>query len=142
MRALKILLVSSEVVPFAKTGGLADVAGALPCALAAMGHDVRVAMPKYAAVDDEKFSLLPILGDIQVRLGTSTHEGFVKKTVFPNSRIPVYFIVNDAFFGRDGMYGENGTDYPDNAERFAFFCKAVIWLDQGAGLDSRCHPLQ
>jgi starch synthase len=128
---LKVLIVSSEVVPFAKTGGLADVAGALPAALAALGHEVRVAMPKYASVDEERHKLLPILGDIQVRLGRVIHEGFVKKTVFADTRIPVYLIVNDALFGREGLYGEKGVDYPDNAVRFAFFCKAVIWLLKG-----------
>ena len=128
---MKILLVSSEVVPFAKTGGLADVAGALPMALERLGHEVRVAMPKYASIDDERHHLLPILDDIRVRLGAVTHTARVKKTVFPDTRIPVYFIHNEGFFGRAAMYGEGGADYRDNATRFAFFCKAVVWLVKG-----------
>jgi len=131
MAPLKILVVASEVVPFAKTGGLADVAGALPLELARMGHDVRVAMPKYGSIDDDKYHLLPILGDIHVRLGTLHHIANIKRTVFPDSNVPVYFVVNDHFFDRAHLYVENGTDYPDNAERFAFFCKAVIWLLKG-----------
>lgn len=128
---MKILIVASEVVPFAKTGGLADVAGALPLELARMGHDVRVAMPKYGSIDDDEYHLLPILGDIHVRLGTLHHIANIKRTVFPDSNVPVYFVVNDHFFDRSGLYLENGRDFPDNAERFAFFCKAVIWLLKG-----------
>ncbi len=128
---MKILVVASEVVLFAKTGGLADVAGALPLELAQMGHDVRVVMPKYGSIDDDQYHLLPILGDIHVRLGSLTHTANMKRTLFPDTNVPVYFVVHDQFFNRPGLYGENGLDYADNAERFAFFCKAVIWLMKG-----------
>ncbi|MBX7245023.1 MAG: glycogen/starch synthase, partial [Candidatus Sumerlaeaceae bacterium] len=128
---MKILVVSSEVVPFAKTGGLADVAGTLPVELAALGHDVRVVMPKYAAVDDAKHHLVPILGDIFVRLGDDTYTAHVQRTHFGGTKVPVYFIQSGQFFERDGLYQEEGRDYPDNALRFAFFCKAVIWLLKG-----------
>lgn len=128
---MKILLVSSEVVPFAKTGGLADVAGSLPIELAKLGHDVRVAMPKYRCVDDKKFKLRPILQDIHVHLSTNDYIAKIKKTSFPGTKVPVYFVQNEAFFGRDGLYQAGGQDYADNAERFAFFCKAVIWLLKG-----------
>lgn len=128
---MRILVVSSEVVPFAKTGGLADVAGALPIELARLGHDVRVAMPKYAAVDDGKFHLLPILDEIIVRFGQQSHATQIKRTVFPGTDVPVYFVQNTQFFGRQGLYQQNGVDYPDNAIRFAVFCKAVIWLLKG-----------
>lgn len=125
---MKILILSSEVVPFAKTGGLADVAGALPIQLAAMGHDVRVAMPKYGSVDEGKFHLLPILADFEVSLGESRIPGRMKRTTFPDTNVPVYFAESDTYFARKGLYGENGKDYPDNALRFAFFCKSVFWL--------------
>lgn len=115
-------------MPFAKTGGLADVAGALPIQLAGMGHDVRVAMPKYGSVDEEKFHLLPILADYEVSLGDSRIAGRMKRTTFPDTNVPVYFTENETYFAREGLYGENGKDYPDNALRFAFFCKAVLWL--------------
>ncbi|MGI8906700.1 MAG: glycogen synthase GlgA [Candidatus Sumerlaeaceae bacterium] len=128
---MRILIVASEVVPFAKTGGLADVAGALPLELARMGHDVRVAMPKYGTIDDDKFHILPILGDIRVRLGNLNHVAEIRRTVFPDSNVPVYFVANSSLFDRANLYMEGGRDYPDNAERFAFFCKAVLWLLEG-----------
>ena len=128
---MKILIVSSEVTPFAKTGGLADVAGSLPVALAELGHDVRVAMPKYGAVDDEKFHLIPILGDIIVRLNGRTFTAHIKRSHLPGSRVPVYFVLNAGLFERDGLYGAEGRDFADNATRFAFFCKAVVWLLKG-----------
>ena len=128
---MKVLIVSSEVTPFAKTGGLADVAGALPVALAALGHDVRVVMPKYGVIDDDRHHLIPILGDILVRLNGRTFTAHIKRSQLPGSRVPVYFILNSAFFDREGLYQADGRDYPDNAVRFAFFCTAVVWLLKG-----------
>ncbi len=130
---MKILIVSSEIHPFAKTGGLADVAGALPLELAALGHDVRVVMPRYAAVDEEKFHLLAILDEIRVRFGTKEYVADIKRTTIPGSEVPAYFIENPEFFERDGLYTDPATnrEHPDNALRFAFFCKAVIWLLKG-----------
>jgi starch synthase len=128
---LKILFVSSEVVPFAKTGGLADVAGALPLALAKLGHDVRTVMPRYASIDDAKYNLLPILDEIRVRIGEQNHTAYIKKTVFPDTKVPVYFVANEPFFGRAHLYGDGGGDYRDNATRFWFFCKTVLWLLKG-----------
>src|SRR5215218_525128 len=115
---MRILVVASEVVPFAKTGGLADVAGALPLELARMGHDVRVAMPKYGSIDEDTFHILPILGDIQVRLGSQSSIAEIRRTVFPDSNVPVYFIANSHYFDRPSLYMQNGRDFPDNAERF------------------------
>lgn len=125
---MRILFVASEVVPFAKTGGLADVAGALPLELARRGHDVRVAMPKYGAIDEQRFDLVPILGEIVVRLGDTSYLTQIKRSYFPGSNVPVYFVQNASLFARPGLYQENGVDYRDNDIRFGVFCKAVIWL--------------
>ncbi len=125
---MRILIVASEVVPFAKTGGLADVAGALPVELARKGHDVRVAMPKYAVVDETRFELIPILNEIIVRLGDTSYMTQIKRSYFPQTQIPVYFVQSQALYGRVGLYQENGEDYRDNDVRFGVFCKAVIWL--------------
>lgn len=128
---MKILVVSSEVVPYAKTGGLADVAGALPKALASLKHDVRVAMPKYASIDDEKYNLKTEMSEIVVNFQGNIIKGAIKKGNFPNTNIPVYFVENEKFYNREELYGENGKDYEDNALRFAFFSMATIWMLKG-----------
>jgi starch synthase len=125
---MRILLVASEVVPFAKTGGLADVAGALPLELARQGHDVRVAMPRYGTIDETRFDLVPILDEIVVHLGDTSYLTQIKRSYFPRTQVPVYFVQNHSLFNRGGLYQENGVDYRDNDLRFGVFCKAVIWL--------------
>ena len=129
MTQFKILLAASEAVPFAKSGGLADVAGALPKALRAMGHDVRVVLPRYYIVDKEQYSLRPLKGALGVPLG---HMGESWAAVFegtlPGSDVPVYFIDHEGFFGRKGLYNEDGRGYADNDVRFIFFSKAVLQL--------------
>jgi len=110
---MKILYASSEVVPYAKTGGLADVAGALPKALAELGHEVVVVMPKYRMVDEKKFGL-ERLNDV------------IFRAKMPKSQVTVYFIDNPKYFDREGLYQEKGIDYPDNCERFSFFCRKVL----------------
>jgi starch synthase len=110
---MKILLVASEVVPFAKTGGLADVAGSLPKALQHFGHDIRIIMPRYKMIDPAKYELKKVADDI--------YEGKV-----PGTDIIVYFYENENYFGsRDDLYQVKGVDFPDNLERFAGFCQAV-----------------
>jgi starch synthase len=100
---MRILFLSSEVVPFAKTGGLADVAGALPVALEHYGHEIRIVMPKYRQVKVEGETA--VLGrDIKVR-----------------------FIVNDRLYGRAGIYLDpDGVDYPDNLDRFSYYCRQAL----------------
>ena len=117
---LKILLVSAEVAPFAKVGGLADVAGALPKALRALGHDVRVVMPRYGSIDVEKYGLRPVLRDLPVALA---HQP-VNATVLEGrigEDVPIYFIDNAQFFGREGMYG-----FWDDDARFIYFSRAAL----------------
>jgi len=130
---MKILLVSSEVAPFAKTGGLADVAGALPIALARLGHDVRVAMPAYSTINYHGEQPVLALPHVNVMLGWKSYIANVSEARLPESTVPVYFISNPSFFNRSALYQERGQDYPDNAHRFAFFCKAVIWMIKGLG---------
>jgi starch synthase len=102
---MKILFLSSEVVPFAKTGGLADVAGAFPVALEKQGHEVRIAMPKYKNITAP---------ENKANLGKA---------------IVVHFIENDKLYNRDGLYVDgNGIDYFDNLERFAYYCREALEL--------------
>lgn len=122
---MRILYLSSEVVPFAKTGGLADVSGSLPKALEELGHDVRVIMPKYKMVDENKFGLAKIAENIAVNINGKTEYAIIYEGRMPGSKVVVYFVSCDKYFGRPGLYQENGVDYPDNCERFAFFCRAA-----------------
>ncbi len=115
---LKVLLVSSEVAPFAKSGGLGDVAGSLPKALKKENIDIRVVLPKYKTIKTEHFIGVKFLGDFNVSLSWRNQKaGILEKA----GEVPTYFIENDYYFGRDGYYG-----YDDDNERFAFFCKAVL----------------
>jgi len=126
---LHILLAASEVVPFAKSGGLADVSGALPKALRALGHDVRVVMPRYYIVDKEKYGLKPLEGSLGVPMGSMGEAwAAVYEGILPGSDVPVYFIEHEGFFGRKGLYDEEGKGYEDNDNRFIFFSKAVMQL--------------
>ncbi len=124
-RPLKILFVSPEVQPFAKTGGLADVAGALPPALKALGHDVRVMLPKHRSVLSAGVPLSPLGLEVTAKTGDQTRKGFIYQGTLPES-VPVYLLENDSYFLRDPLYGTREGDYPDNAERFIFFCQAIL----------------
>jgi len=130
---LRVLFVSAEVAPFARTGGLGDVNGALPPVLAAHGHDVRVVMPLYQTVRDRGWPLTEAVGNLQVPLVFGVREARVWQTPLAGrlreeSEVPVYFIEQDEYFARPGLYGTESGDYPDNAFRFIFFCRAVLAL--------------
>lgn len=122
-KKLKILFVSAEVSPFAKTGGLADVAGSLPKALAAMGNDVRVAMPRYRMIRQN----LSYVTDFPVQMDNTTETCIVRETEVScaecgsDKNLPVYFIDNYRYYDREGVYC-----HFDDADRFVFFCKAVL----------------
>ena len=117
---LKILLLSAEAVPFAKTGGLADVAGSLPKAIRALGHDIRLAMPRYGRVDPEKFELKEVVPRFPVPMNKQLEEAAVLQgRIAPD--VPVYMIENAKYYDRDGIYM-----YPDDAERFIFFCRSSL----------------
>lgn len=130
---LKILYVSSEAAPFAKTGGLADVAGSLPSALSRLGHDVRLVIPGYASIDRKAFGVKPLLPEMLVHFPEGTQTGAVSTCRFPDSGVRVYLIEHADYFGREGLYQKDGRDFEDNAERFAFFCVSSLWLLNGIG---------
>jgi len=129
MEKINILIAASEAVPFAKSGGLADVVGALPKALRKLGHDVRIVMPRYYIVDINKYDLKPLDGSLGVDMGTMGEVwSAVFETVLPGTDVPVYFIDHEGFFGRKGLYDEEGEGYRDNDNRFIFFSKAAMQL--------------
>src|SRR5438034_2543467 len=122
-------MVSSEAVPYAKTGGLADVAGALPLELAKLGQYVILLLPRYRCLSESGRSFRSVC-----RLRVSTPQGLVdtliEENVIPvgqgDGRVRVWTIRNEAFFDRPGLYQDRGIDYPDNLDRFSFFCRATI----------------
>ena len=122
---LRILVMASEVAPFAKTGGLADVAGALPRALAALGHDVRVMMPKYRGAEAHATDSRVVVPTIRVPLGDRAAEGALIEAHGP-SGVPVYLLEHEHYYNRDSLYGTADGDYWDNCERFVFFCRAAL----------------
>ncbi len=122
----KILIAASEIVPFAKTGGLADVAGALPKALKALGHDVRCVMPLYSCVDREAYGIKDTGREAWIDIALCGHRAGIMESVIPGTDIPVYFIENPEFFDREEIYRTPYGEYWDNAERFMFFSRAVV----------------
>ena len=123
---MNILFASSEVVPFARTGGLADVSASLPAALERLGHNVAVVIPAYKSV----FNCGIVLKDTGIRfsvpIGDKTKSVVIWKARIPESDVPIYFIQQNEYYNRDGLYSENGSDYSDNCERFVFFSRAVM----------------
>ena len=116
---MKVLYVASEAVPFAKTGGLADVAGALPPALVRDGVDCRVILPKYGAISEEIRSSMEHVYDGV--LNVAWRDKFVGIDKYVLDGVTYYFVDNEEYYNREGFYG-----YPDDAERFSFFCRAVL----------------
>src|SRR5579872_2483133 len=119
-KPLKILILAAEVVPFVKVGGLADVVGALPKFFQGLGHDVRLAMPRYGQVDPERFSLHTIIDSLTVPMSNFTLPVSVRQGTIGND-IPVYMIDAPRFFERENIYG-----YTDDGERFILFCRAAL----------------
>ena len=118
---MKILYVAAEAVPFAKTGGLADVAGSLPKALEADGVDVRVIMPKYGKIPQEYRNAMQHVYD--GTLPVAWREKYVGLDAYKLGDVTYYFVDNEEYFDREGFYG-----YGDDAERFSFFSRAVLNL--------------
>jgi starch synthase len=128
---MEILFVSSEVAPWSKTGGLGDVAGALPRALAARGHEVAVVTPRYHSIDPARHGLERLHRTLRVR---DDEGGLWVKRGGPTT----YFVEHDRFFGsRHGLYGDARGDHGDNAERFAFLCRAALALPAALRLRPR-----
>ncbi len=112
---MNILLVSSEVAPLAKVGGLGDMSAALPRALRAAGHDVRIVMPYYSRIRHSKVEVEEGVSDLAVTLGPNRVHFGIDKTTLPNSDVPIYLIRCGGLYGREGVY----TDSPDEHVRFS-----------------------
>lgn len=131
---MEILFVASEAAPFAKTGGLADVCGALPAALSRLGHKVTVMIPAYRQIESASIPIEPTDISLRVMVGDREVWGGLQKSFLPNTDVPIYFIKHDHYYYRDGLYNSGGVDYQDNCERFIFFCRAVFEAIERLGL--------
>lgn len=116
---MKILFAAAECAPFVKTGGLADVIGALPKALLKQGHDVRIILPKYRTIPESFKAKMEHVAETGVYVSWRERYCGVEKLTYDG--VPVYFIDNEWYFDRDGIYG-----YGDDGERFAFFSRAIL----------------
>ncbi|HVM50755.1 MAG TPA: glycogen synthase GlgA [Candidatus Acidoferrum sp.] len=124
---MRILLASSEVHPYSKTGGLADMVAALGKTLARKGHRVGIVTPMYAGVRERAAGMKKVNLPLTVPLGAEEVTGAVW-CVEPFPGLTIHFVEQDRLFDRKEIYGEGGGEYPDNAERFIFFSKAVVCL--------------
>lgn len=127
MAKLHIVMVVSEAVPFAKTGGLADVAGSLPKGLAKVGAKPVLVMPYYKEVGRGGFGEKKV-GRLEVPVGANKVTTTVYASDIPGTDIPAFFLGYDRYFCREGLYQEKGIDYPDNAERFTLLCRGALEL--------------
>jgi starch synthase len=141
---MRILFASPEAVPFAKTGGLADVSGALPKALAQMGHQVTLILPKYRQIQEKPFRLEKLGKEVEVPVSQRMEKAELYGTeIAPNFR--VLFVRKDSYYDRDQLYGTANGDFEDNAERFTFFSRAVIEIALALELQPQiihCHDWQ
>ncbi len=127
-KQLKILMISSEMAPFIKTGGLADVVGSLPIQLKKMGHDVRIAIPKYSTIDFSNYQVETIVEPMGVWMGNTQEWCKVIKTE-TQEQVPVYLLEHNHYYNRWGLYhGSDMSDYLDNARRFGFLNRAALQL--------------
>ncbi len=120
-QALKILFLAAEMAPFVKVGGLGDVAGALPKALQALGHDVRVSMPRYRTVDGKKFDLRQVGEPFSVPVGPDSRR--TEAVAGQAGGVTTFMIWDEQYFGRERVYG-----YDDDAQRFVFWGRAALEL--------------
>lgn len=131
-KPLNILFITSEAEPFAKTGGLADVSGALPQTIKELGHEIRIMMPRYGNISERKFKLHDVirLREIAVPVGGEAKNGHVNSSFISSlkAKVQVYFLANQEMFHRAGLYTnpDSKKDYHDNDLRFTFFCRGVL----------------
>ena len=132
---MKIMMVASECVPFAKTGGLADVVGSVPRALQTLGHEVIVVMPKYASIDVDQYAITPFFQQMCVWMGNTEEWCAVQSTT--KDGVPIYFIESQKYFDRPGLYYDaDFNDYGDNPRRFAFLTRAALQFCRDTGFDA------
>ena len=128
---MKVLIASPEVFPFVKTGGLADVTGALPKALKKLGAEVRVILPKHKGIDESKFPIEYKNLKIACQISQSVVEAEIVESAYDG--VKVYLVEKDEYYYRDYLYSTPDGDYLDNAERFIFFAKSILEAIKATG---------
>ena len=123
---MNVLLASSEVVPFSKTGGLADVSGALPRALRELGHAPVVFTPAYRCATQAGVAFQASNITFEIPIGSKVVIGRLLIGKLPDCDVPVYLVDQPDYYDRPELYQEHGEDYRDNCERYVFFCRAVL----------------
>ena len=123
---MNILIAASEAVPFSKTGGLADVTGALPGEIGQLGHHCTLVAPAHRSSWNSGQTIEPVDIDLVVPIGQKMVSGKLWRSSVPGTDLPVYLVGQDNYFNRDGLYQADGADYVDNCERFVFFSRAVL----------------
>jgi starch synthase len=128
MRNLNIAFITPEAVPYAKTGGLADISGVLPGLFSKMGHAVKMFLPLYREVSLICRDMVPFDSDIDIDIGGDIRRAEIFYRRDENTGVDVYFVGNRFFYDRQDLYREpsTGRDYEDNDERYIFFCRAVL----------------
>lgn len=123
---MNIILATSEAVPFAKTGGLADVCGALPGEIARLGHQVTLMLPAYRSAREAGLPLESTGVQISVPIGSKTATGQLLSARLPDSDVQVYLVEQNDYYDRPELYRNGNADYVDNCERYVFFSRAVL----------------
>ena len=121
---MRILFASSEIIPFASTGGLGDVCAALPKALTKLGIEIFRIMPLYRVIDRDRYQIQPMDLVLQIPIGRTVYEGRLFKQEYDG--VITFYIYCPEYFDRDGIYGDSYQEYNDNFERFLFFQKAIV----------------
>jgi starch synthase len=141
---VRVLFLSPEVVPFAKTGGLADVAGALPGALKRLGADVRLVLPLYRMVREKDLDMRSVLEDLKVPIGNEKLTANILESQTEDG-VPVYLIEREDMYDRPNLYGTAEGDYYDNLERFTFLAHACLKFSERISFRPdviHCHDWQ
>ena len=145
MKPIHVVTISSEMVPFAKTGGLGDVCGALPVALEAHGCRCSAFLPAYRSVLRSGLAIEPTPLTFTIYIAGRHVACRVLKATYPGSNVDVYLIDQPQYFDRDGLYSDRAGEYRDNCERFSFYCRAVVEAIDRLGLEidiAHCHDWQ
>ena len=142
--SLRVLFLASEAVPFAKSGGLADVAGSLPLALKRLGADVRLVLPYYRMVREGNFEIRPLLTRLDIPFGNEKLPARIYESRL-GPEIPVYLVDREDLYDRPNLYGDARGDYYDNLERFSFFARAALDVAEELSFSPtivHCHDWQ